>query len=108
MGVGWAPDDRCGSGLVTMNHDSTPHRIFKISELTRLIAAYLILIDPKGVVSLACTCRCLEEPALGTLWETQRSLCTPLRVLPEETWNCERQKGRDVVCNLGLIGETVT
>jgi len=64
-------------------HDSTPHHIFKISELTRLIASQLVLISRRSTVNLACTCRALEEPTLSTLWETQRSLFTLLEVLPE-------------------------
>jgi len=68
-----------------MTHDSTPHRIFKISELTRLIASQLVLISRRSTVNLACTCRALEEPNLSTLWETQRSLFTLLGVLPRET-----------------------
>ena len=67
-----------------MTHDSTPHRIFKISELTRLIASQLVLISRRSTMNLACTCRALEEPTLSTLWETQRSLFTLLKVLPRE------------------------
>ena len=69
-----------------MIDDNVPHRVFKISELTRVIASQLTLIDPKSAVNLACACRYLEEPALSALWETQFSLCTLLIVLPEETW----------------------
>jgi len=50
-----------------MTHDSTPHRIFKISELTRLIASELVPISRKSTVNLACACRSLEEPNLSTL-----------------------------------------
>ena len=67
-----------------MTHDSTPHRIFKISELTRLIASQLVLISRRSTVNLACTCRALEEPNLSTLWEIQQSLFTLLEVLPRE------------------------
>ena len=84
-----------------MIHDSTPHRIFKISELTRLIAGHLILINPKSAVNLACTCRYLEEPVLSTLWETQWSLCTLLGVLPEKTWEYENpRRGERMVRSL--------
>ena len=77
----------------------TPHRIFKISELTRLIASWLVLINGKGAVNLACACRCLEEPVLSTLWETQWSLCTLLKVLPEVTWDCrDMGLGTHMVC----------
>jgi len=77
-----APSSRCESTLATMTHDNTPHRIFKISELTRLIASQLVLISRGNAVNLACACRCLEEPALSTLWETQSALYTLLEVLP--------------------------
>ena len=71
----------------TMIHDNTPHCVFKISELTRHIASQLVLIDGRrSAVNLACACRCLEEPVLSTLWETERSMDTLLRVLPEGTW----------------------
>ena len=65
--------------------DSTPYRIFKISELTRLIAIQLVLISQKSAVNLACACRSLEEPVLSTLWEIQSSLYALLEVLPQET-----------------------
>ena len=67
-----------------MFHDSTPYRVFKISELTSLIARQLVLISRKSAVNLARACRSLEEPILSTLWETQESLCTLLKVLPEK------------------------
>jgi len=70
-----------------MIHDSTPHRVLRISELTRLIASKLVLVRGReSAVNLACACRSLEEPALSALWETQWSLITLLRVLPKETW----------------------
>jgi len=70
----------------TMTHDSTPHHIFRIDELTRLIASQLVLISRQSTVNLACACRSLEEPNLSTLWETQSSMSTLLGVLPKETW----------------------
>ena len=70
-----------------MIHDSTPYRVLKISELTRLIARQLVLIGAENsAVSLACACRSLEEPVLSALWEMQWSLFTVLEVLPEGTW----------------------
>ena len=72
-----------------MSHDSAPSSIFKISELTRLIASQLIVISPKSAVSLACGSRYLEEPVLSTLWEMQGSLCTLLEVLPGEVHNLQ-------------------
>ena len=73
-----------------VHRDTTPHRVFKISELTRLIASQLVLINQKSAVNLACACRFLEGPVLSTLWETQWSLCTLLEVLPKETWEVRR------------------
>jgi hypothetical protein len=72
-----------------MTRDNASHRVFKISELTRLVASHLVLIDLKGAVNLACACRHLEEPVLSTVWETQGSLYTLLKVLPEGTWDIE-------------------
>ena len=70
-----------------MVHDSTPHRIFKISELTRLIASHLVFFSRKSAVNLACACRYLEEPVLSTLWETQQTLNNLLKVVPGGTWH---------------------
>jgi len=72
-----------------MTYDGAPHRVFKISELARVIAHQLILIGQKSAVNLACTSRCLEEPALSTLWETQQSMGILLEVLTEAT--CDRK-----------------
>ena len=70
-----------------MIQDSTAHRVFKIDELARLIASYLVLTSPKSTANLARTCRHLEIPVLSTLWTTQSSLRTLLEVLPEENWD---------------------
>jgi len=52
-----------------------PHPIIEISELTQLIVDHLLLLDgQQSLVSLACTCRALEEQALNTLWSEQPSL----------------------------------
>ena len=84
-----------------MTHDSTPHRVLKISELTRLIASQLVLISRKSAVNLACACRSLEEPILSTLWETQSSFVTLLKVLPEGTSKLQYPGlGGDMVCGL--------
>ena len=77
----------CGSIRDTMIHDDTPYRIFKISELTRLIASQLVLVSLESAVSLACACRYLEEPVLSALWEIQGSLYVLMQVLPEGTWD---------------------
>lgn len=83
-----------------MIRDNTSHRVLRIGELTRLVAGQLILISPKSTASLACTCRCLEEPVLSTLWGTQRSLPTLLKILPEETWGYDKKplSGNEVCC----------
>jgi len=85
-----------------MIRDSTPHRVLKINELTRLITSQLVLISSrKSAVNLACACRSLEEPVLSILWETQSSLFTLLRVLPKETWEFKHlELGRKMVCGL--------
>ena len=84
-----------------MIHDNTPHRIFKISELTRLIASHLIPDSHRSAISLACTCRYLEEPILSTLWENQSSLDTLLEVLPDGTRDREYPaRNKIVVCCL--------
>jgi len=87
-----------------MIHDSTPHRVLKISELTRHIASQLVLTHSRrSTVNLACACRCLEEPVLSTLWETQWSLITLLRVLPKETWEFKHlELGDNMVCDLNF------
>ena len=73
-----------------MIEDGTaPGRVFKISELARLIASQLNLTNKRSVVNLACVCRYLEEPVLSILWETQSSLPRLLKVLPGETWECD-------------------
>ena len=83
-----------------MIHDST-HRIFGISELMREIAGHLILVSGASGVNLACAARCIEEPVLSTLWETQSSLCTLLEVLPGYTWSWGNPaKDTAVVCSL--------
>jgi len=71
-----------------MFDDSASHRVFKISELTSLIASHLVLLSKESTVNLACTCWCLEEPVLSTLWEEcQFRFEALLEVLPEGTWD---------------------
>jgi len=85
-----------------MAHHGIPNRVFKISELTRLIAVQLVLAGEKSAVNFACTCRYLEEPVLSMLWETQSSLCYLLEVLPEENLGCQYLvSDRHLVCGLG-------
>ena len=63
-----------------------PHPIFEIDELSRLIIDELMETSRKTVLSLALTCRSLEEPALSSLWKLQRRLIDLLKVLPNHTW----------------------
>ena len=67
---------------------STANRVFKISELARVIAGQLALVSRKSAVGLACTCRDLEGPVLSTLWEKQCSFENLMKVLPEGNWDC--------------------
>ena len=62
------------------NSNAGLHQIFKIDKLARLVVT---VIGREGAVSLACTCRDLEESVLSTLWAEQDSLRTLLQVLPK-------------------------
>ena len=87
-----------------MIHHGAPHRVFNISELVRIIAHQLIIIDQKSAVNLACASRCLEEPVLSTLWETQQSWGVLLEVLPEGTLDRKHpEPDVTVVRGLGLL-----
>ena len=94
------------------NLNTLPHRVFKISELARLVALELVLVSQESVASLACTCRYLEEPALSTLWAKQVSLSSLLKALPGKTLDCEdlgrrkclvRRVGRSSFCGAGYF-----
>ena len=85
-----------------MIHESTPERVFKVSELTRVIAGHLVLIGKGDAVNLARATRYLEEPVLSTLWEKQDSLCTLLEILPGDTWDYTKYHDRHVVRDLSL------
>jgi len=65
------------------NPNTTPHRVFKISELTRQVAAKLIETSQKSAVDLACASPDLEQSVLSVLWVEQQSLCTLLEALPQ-------------------------
>ena len=69
------------------------HPVLGIDELLRLIIAELKPTSQKTVLSLALTCRSLEEPVLSLLWEQQDTLIKLLKVLPNHTWV---QDGRGV------------
>jgi len=87
-----------------MIDDSATHRVLKIGELTRVIASHLSRISGESTVNLACTCRCLEEHVLSTLWGEQPQLDVLLGVLPKGTWSrvCP-ESGGSVVCGLYLL-----
>lgn len=87
-----------------MVDDSALHRVLKIGELTRVIASHLVPSSPMSTVNLASTCRYLEEPVLGTLWEEQSRLDNLLGVLPEETRQLVYPEvGEWAVRGLGLL-----
>jgi len=91
-----------------MIDDSAPHRVFKICELTRLIASH-VLTSPKSAVNFSCVCRYLEEPVLSALWETQGSLQNLLKALPRENWDCKRlESGERVVRDPDILLEPNT
>jgi len=63
------------SNLSCTNSPCTmPHPIIEISELTQLVADHLLTDGKQSLVSLASTCRALEEQALSTLWSEQSLL----------------------------------
>ena len=63
-----------------------PHPIFQIDELLRLIIDELVKTSRRSAVSLALTCRSLEEPTLSSLWREQLSLHRLIAVLPNTIW----------------------
>ena len=63
-----------------------PHPIFEIDELISLVIDDLVEISPPTAVSLALTCRSLEEPTLRSLWKRQFSLSVLVCVLPGCNW----------------------
>ena len=71
------------SGSLTSSSPSDmPHQIFEIDELVRFISRHLASAHRPSAVSLACTSRLLEEPALCSLWELQDSLTALIGVSP--------------------------
>lgn len=57
-------------------------RVIEIIEVAQVVIDHLCDVSPKSVVSLACTCKALEEQALRTLWSNQP---IPLRTLVRST-----------------------
>ena len=87
---------------------SSPHRVLKIGELTRLVTSQLIDLDgKKSAVNLACASRYLEESVLSTLWEGQPWLTTLLKVLPDGNYHFEDSTpcGDAVVRDMDLVEE---
>lgn len=79
-----------------------PCPVLEISEVAQVIIDHLVQVSPKSVVSLACTCRALEEQALCALWSDQ----TSLKVLVERTLPVDimsrplpQKKVRDIVAD---------
>ena len=62
-----------------------PHPIVEIDELLGLVLDRLFETSPRTTVSLALTCRSLEEPALSLLWQQRCSLPDLVKVLPNHT-----------------------
>ena len=78
-------------------------RVFEIDELARLISSHL-LTDRPTLVSLACTCRVLEVPALSSLWITQRSFTTLINLLPVKDEEVQNQASDPVSALTSSIG----
>ena len=81
-------------------------RVIKISELAQLIIDCLVQISPESVVSLACTCKALEEQALSALWSDQDSLqrlvqCT--LSVDKPSLPLSQQKVRDIMADASLV-----
>ena len=77
--------------------------VIQISEVVQVIIDHLVQVSPKSVVSLACTCKALEEQALRTLWSNQDSLGTLVRstLLPDiRSCSLPQQQVRDIVANI--------
>jgi len=76
-----------------------PHAIVEIDELLRLVIDELVATSPPTAVSLAITCRSLEEPTLSSLWRQQTSLDHLLKVLPGSTW-AKKEYGLSVIVSV--------
>ena len=63
-----------------------PHPFFEIDDLVRPVIDDLVKTSRRSAVSLALTCRSLEEPALSSLWKRQNSLIILVKVLPNHAW----------------------
>jgi hypothetical protein len=47
------------------------HNVFRIDEILRPIAGYVVDLDGPSAIALACCCKAFEEPALSLYWEHQ-------------------------------------
>lgn len=67
---------------------SAVHRGLLISEVFRVIAAWLCTSDSKQtLVSLGLTCRTMEEASMAVLWETLAGPMPLLRLFPADAWS---------------------
>jgi len=62
-----------------------PRSIFEIDELLRPVVDELVETSPRAALSLALTCRSLEEPTLSSLWGRQESFGVLVKVFPSCT-----------------------
>jgi len=67
------------------------HPILGIDELLKPIVEGLMEANLETVLSLALTCRSLEEPALSSLWKEQERLPNLLKVLTNHKWLRDEQ-----------------
>ena len=66
------------------------HPCLSVDEILRFLARELVASNKKATaVSLACCCKCFEDPVLDTLWETQNELIPLLKSLPKGVWKME-------------------
>lgn len=47
------------------------HKVFRIDEILRPIAGYVVDLDEPSAIALACCCKAFEEPVLSSYWEHQ-------------------------------------
>lgn len=63
------------------------HPCLGVDEILRLIARKLVESEAEATaVSLACCCKCFEDPMLDTLWEGQDQLIPLLKCFPPDAW----------------------
>ena len=85
-----------------------PHPIVEIDELVRLVIDELVQISPQAAVSLALTCRSLEEPTLSSLWkEEQHLLIDLMKVLPNHTLVQDENRIESVVSGCIFLADRI-